>query len=146
MARYLLVAHQTAECDELMEAAGDLAREDPAAEFVLLVPATPITNLLVWEEGETLEVARRRAASARDRLQARGLRVAEARTGDPDPLAAIADEMHGGHRYAGIVVSTLPAGLSRWLRMDLLSRLRRQFPRQRLVHVTAQAPVDQASI
>jgi nucleotide-binding universal stress UspA family protein len=141
MARYLLVAHQTAECEELLDAAAGLANDDPFAEFVLLVPATPVVNLLVWEEGETQEVARNKAAAARARLEAKGLRVVDARHGDADPLAAIADEMHAGNGYSAIVVSTLPAGISRWLRMDILSRLHRHFPGHRLVHVEARTPV-----
>ncbi len=141
MARYLLVAHQTAQSDELIAAAADLARDDPLAEFVLLVPATPVGNLLVWEEGETMEVARRHAAAARERLEQRGLRIVEARPADPDPMAAIADEMHAGGRFAAIVVSTLPAGISRWLGMDVISRVRRNFPRHRVVHVTASRTV-----
>jgi hypothetical protein len=145
MAQYLLIAHQTAECDELLDAACDLASEDGDAEFVLLVPATPICNLLVWEEGETREVARHHAVSARARLEARGLRVADARPGDQDPTAAVADELHDGRRYAAIVLSTLAPGLSRWLRMDVPSRLRRNFPHQRVIHVTARAPIAVAS-
>src|SRR5205807_4856354 len=74
MARYLLIAHQTAECDEPHDAASDVAREDPDAEFVVLVPATPVGSLLVWEEGETNQVAQQRAAAARRHLEARGLR------------------------------------------------------------------------
>ena len=140
MAKYLLVAHQTAESPELLAAAHGLARDDPDAEFVLLVPATPVGTLLVWEEGATVEVARRRAASARARLEEHGLRVTDARTGDQDPMAAIADEMHAGERYDALVVSTLPAGVSRWLRMDLLSRVRRNFPRHHVIHVEAAAP------
>ncbi len=137
MARYLLVAHQTAQSDELTAAAQDLAREDALAEFTLLVPATPVVNLLVWEEGETLEVAWRHARASRDRLERHGLRVADARPADPDPMAAIADEMHPGGSFAAIVVSTLPAGMSRWLRMDVISRVRRNFPRHRVIHVAS---------
>jgi hypothetical protein len=137
MARYLLVAHQTAHSDELLDGARALAREDPAAEFVLLVPATPVSRLLVWEEGTTVEVAGRRAASARARMEANGLRVVDARGGDPDPVAAIGDEMNAGRRYAAVVVSTLPAGLSHWVRMDVLSRVRRNYPGLRVIHVLA---------
>ena len=140
MATYLLVAHQTAESEELLGAARELSREDHDAEFTLLVPATPVGRLLVWEEGATLEVARRRAASARARMEDWGLRVTDARVGDQDPMAAIADEMDAGRRYDVLVVSTLPAGVSRWLRMDLLSRVRRNFPGHRVIHVEAAAP------
>lgn len=136
MARYLLVAHQTAQSDELIAAAAELARQDALAEFCLLVPATPVSNLLVWEEGETMEVARRHTAAARARLVEHGLRVVDARPADADPMAAIADELHDGQRFAAVVVSTLPAGMSRWLRMDVISRVRRNFPSHRVIHVT----------
>lgn len=139
MAKYLLVAHQTAESEELLGAAKDLARDDPEAEFALLVPATPVGKLLVWEEGETVDVARRRALSAKARLERNGLRVEEARPGDQDPTAAIADEMHAGRQYDAIVISTLPAGVSRWLGMDVVSRVRRNFPRHRVIHVVSGA-------
>jgi hypothetical protein len=143
MARYLLVAHQTAQSDELREAAADLARDDTAAEFVLIVPATPVVNLLVWERGETHDVALRHAEAARQRLEEHGLRVVDARPADQDPMAAIEDELHAGGRFAAIVVSTLPAGRSRWLRMDVISRVRRNCPRYRVIHVAvAKAPTD----
>jgi hypothetical protein len=137
MSRYLLVAHQTAESEELLSSARELARRDPGAEFVLLVPATPIGSLLVWEEGETADVASRRAASARARLERGRLRVVEARSGDQDPVAAIGDEIHAGRRYAAIVVSTLPAGISRWVRMDVVSRVERNYPGLAVIHVVA---------
>src|SRR5690349_10167187 len=145
MSCYLLVAHQTAESDELLAAARELAQQDPEAEFVLLVPATPVGSLLVWEEGETAEVARRQARAGRARLEALGLRVADARTGDPDPVAAVGDELRDGRRYDAIVVSTLPAGMSRWLKLDVVSRLQRSFPGHRLVHVEAAVPRAQGS-
>jgi hypothetical protein len=139
MARYLLVAYQTARSDELLMAARDLARRDALAEFTLLVPATPVVSLLVWEEGETMEVARRHAAAGRARLEQHGLRVTDARPADQDPMAAIADEMDAGSTFAAIVVSTLPPGVSRWLRMDVISRVRRNFPRHRVIHVAVPA-------
>ena len=139
MARYLLVAHQTAESEELLATAQKLAGDDPQAKFTLLVPATPIGKLLVWEEGETVEVARRRAESARARLESHGVRVDAARTGDQDPTAAIADEMHAGHEYETIVISTLPAGVSKWLGMDVISRVRRNFPHHEVIHVVSVA-------
>jgi hypothetical protein len=141
MATYVLMAHQTALSEAPLRAAEDLAREDPAAEFVVLVPATPAAHLLVWEDGATAAVARRRAAAARAALEARGLRVVEARTGDADPVEALGDLLRASRRaYAGLVLSTLPPGLSRWLRMDVVSRVRRHYPSLRVVHVTSAAP------
>jgi hypothetical protein len=137
MGKYLLVAHQTAERHELLDAARDLAAHDPRARFTLLVPATTVGDLLTWEEGEAKDLARRRAQSAAEALQRNGLNVVGVRIGDADPVLAIEDEFLAGHRYDAIVISTLPVGLSRWIKMDVVSRLQRTRPRQRLIHVVA---------
>jgi hypothetical protein len=141
MARYLLVAHQTAERRELLDAALNLAAQDGHARFTLLVPATPVGDLLTWEEGETKDVARAKAKSAAATLQRHGIAVVGVRVGDPDPVSAVGDEFLAGGRYEAIVISTLPAGLSRWIKMDVVSRLQRAYPRLRLIHVIA----DEAS-
>ncbi len=135
MARYLVVAHQTAESLELRQAMSDLTATDPQADFVLLVPATPPASLLVWEEGEAREIAARRAASVRVSLEDAGFRVADARVGDANPLDAIRDQLREYRHYGAIIVSTLPKGVSAWLRMDLISRIRRVAPGYRVVHV-----------
>lgn len=140
MAKYLLVAHQTAQSSQLLAAAEELTREDPSAEFVLIVPATPVGDLLASEHGEAVEIARRRAESARAWLQDAGLRMVGAKVGDTDPVQAIADELQGGQRYAAIVLSTLPQGISGWLRTDVVSRVRRQFPSIRVEHVVSEMP------
>lgn len=148
MAHYLLVAHQTAESEELLATARYLAREDSRAEFVLVVPATPVNGVLVWERDETFEAARLCAASARSRMEGHGLNVTDARAGDQDPVAAVADELRTGAQFEAIVVSTLAPGLSRWLRLDVLSRLRRNYPHHRVLHVAPQRgarPVNTAN-
>ena len=136
MGSYLLVAHQTAESEELLSAARELHREDPTARFVMLVPATPVAHMLAWEEGETREVARRAADHARARLQEHGLEVVEATIGDADPVHAIGDELRRSRRrFTAIVLSTLPCGASRWLRLDVISRVRRHYSSIRVIHV-----------
>jgi hypothetical protein len=137
MGKYLLVAHQTAESRELLEAVKELAAQDSHAKFTLLVPATPVGDLLTWEEGETKEVARARARSAAAWLQGNGITVVGARVGDADPVSAIDDEYLAGGRYDTIVISTLPPGISRWIKMDSVSRLRRKRPRMHVIHVVA---------
>lgn len=139
MARYLVVAHQTAESDELRQRLIEFAAEDANAEFVLLVPATPVNDLLLWEEGRSDEAAHRRAQAARDHLESAGVRVVEAKVGDADPHAAIADELRSEPPYAAIVISTLPPGMSRWLRLDLPARVRRLAPQSQVVHVVGRA-------
>lgn len=137
MAKYLLVAHQTAERRELLDAARELAAQDSRARFTLLVPATPVGDLLVWDEGDTKEIAQARVRSAAAALNRNGIKVVEARVGDADPVLAVDDEFTAGRRYAAIVISTLPPGLSRWIKMDAVSRLRRTHPRVRLIHVVS---------
>jgi hypothetical protein len=146
VARYLLVAHQTAESPELIAAALDIARTDPLAEFTVLVPATPVPHLLVWEEGETKAAARRHASQAAGRLRLSGCRIREARIGDQNPVLAVEDELRRS-RYAAIVVSTFPARWSRWLKLDVISRINRSFPRQRLIHVISEPdPTSAAAV
>lgn len=137
MARYLIVAHQTADSPELRGQLDSIRRDDANAEFVILVPATPPAHLLVSEEGEAREVAERRAQSTRRRLEQAGFSIREAKVGDPNPLDAIRDELRLSPRYLAIVVSTLPVGISRWLGLDLITRLRRS-TRRSVIHVESQ--------
>ena len=140
MGRYLLVAHQTADSAELSSRVVELLGDDPAAEFVLLV-FTPI-GLLETVGGESrtpIEVARMRARHARSLLDSVGARVTAARIGSADPFVAVEEELRGGS-YDVVVISTLPHGISRWLRLDLPARVSRRFPRVRVIHVVASAP------
>jgi hypothetical protein len=41
--------------------------------------------------------------------------------GDPEPLMAIHDAVNLGD-YDEIIISTLPLGISRWLKLDLISK------------------------
>jgi hypothetical protein len=136
MARHLIVAHQTAGSPELVDRVLELAERDPKAEFVLLVPATPTGHLLHWEEGEARQLAALRAREASEALRTAGVEVVAARVGSHSPLEAVADELSMQPDYAGIVVSTFPPGLSRWLRVDLPNQLRRRF-RLPVEHVVA---------
>jgi hypothetical protein len=146
MARYLLVAHQTAESEELRAEVTALVQEDRQAQFVLLVPATPVGLLpAVGGEGRTaVQVARWRGARARALLEEVGARVTAVRIGSYDPLVAVEEELRAGD-YGVVVISTLPRGLSRWMRLDLPRKVARRFPSVKMVHVTAQPPMAAAS-
>ena len=111
MSNYLVVAHQTATSPELLRRASEIADRDSGALFTLLVPATPVVHLLTWEEGETQEVARLRAAEAKQRFESSALRVEAAKVGDASPMLAIEDELRKNPgKYDAIVLSTLPPG------------------------------------
>ena len=138
MARYLVVAHQTAESPELAQRVSSLAAGDPAAEFVLLVPATPVQHLLTWAEGEARAVAAQAAEDAKVRFEKAGVKVVRICVGDESPLQAIEDEIlaHPG-QYDTLVICTFPAGISRWLRLDLPSQAQRKFDLP-VIHIVAQ--------
>jgi hypothetical protein len=53
-----------------------------------------------------------------DGLREKGVEVKEAKVGDSDALAALADECNFND-YDEIIVSTLPLHLSKWLKLDL---------------------------
>jgi GABA permease len=112
------------------------------AEFWLVVPATPVKDLAsnampipmpVMGGTPTLpappEEARRLAQAKLDaavkKLTAAGVRVNGA-VGNPDPLLAVEEATATGE-FAEIIVSTLPARMSRWLHHDLPGRLERTF-------------------
>jgi predicted RNase H-like HicB family nuclease len=137
MSRYLIVTHQTALSADLQRKVSALVAEDPAAEFAVLVPELPGAPL-TWE-GETVDVARQRAEAAKTLLEEKaGARVSRIAVGGPEPLQAIADELGGHPGYDTLVICTLPPGLSRWLKLDLVHRAERRFG-LRVIHVVADA-------
>ena len=138
MTRYLVVAHQTAESPELLEVIGQLLQSEPRAEFALLVPATPVEHLLVWDETESRAVAAERASRAKALLGQEGAYVFRAVVGDASPMQAIGDELRAHPDYYGaIVIATFPAHISRWLRMDLPNQVKRAYGLP-VIHVEAQ--------
>lgn len=143
MSRYLVVAHQTATSQPLVEAVRSLARQEPTAEFVLLVPATHVEHLLTWTEGESHEIARRNADAACDLLNASGVHVTAAHVGDPSPLQAIDDELRDDPAYDALIISTLPPGTSRWLGLDVCTQAERRFGK-RVISVTADSQPSSA--
>jgi hypothetical protein len=115
--RVLVVANRTAESPELLAALKERAERDPVV-FTVVVPSTP--HGIAWAAdmhagGEEAEEHRR---AFLDRLRSEGLDVADAKIGDPDPLAAVQDESNFG-AYDEVIVSTLPLHVSKWLRVDL---------------------------
>ncbi|MGH7390001.1 MAG: hypothetical protein ACREM3_11190 [Candidatus Rokuibacteriota bacterium] len=138
MSRYLIVTHQTALSPALQRTVSALVAEDPAAEFAVLVPEAP--GLPVTWEGETVDVAGQRAEAARTVLEeTAGARVFRTAVGAPDPLRAITDELRMQPGYDTLVICTLPPGISRWLKLDLVHRAERKFG-LRVVHVVAETP------
>ena len=121
MARYLVVAHETVTSPELLKVVRGVREQDAEAEFVLLVPATPVRYLLFRksDENDAEANARKRGERAQAWFTKRGVPLSEVHVGAADPAEAIDREVAANPGYAGFIISTLPAENSRWLRMDL---------------------------
>ena len=124
MSRYLIIAHQTAESPELLQAVRAIVTRDPQARFVLLVPATRVEHLGVWTDGKAEEAAQASGESARGLWEAEGITLEDVRVGDASPVYAVQDCLAEGD-FDQVVVSTLPIGVSRWVKLDVVSQLRR---------------------
>jgi hypothetical protein len=111
--RVLIVAYRTAATPALLEAVRDRAARAPAC-FTLLVPR-PYWDPDTEEAALTLELALPLLDQAADD------RV-EGLVGDPDPLVAVQDAL-ARELFDEVIVSTLPARVSHWLRRDLPSRV-----------------------
>lgn len=124
----------------MLQAVMEINAHDLDAEFVIVIPATPL-NLLQQFEGTAKSargLAAQRAQSTLRHLETVGIRVRSTRIGNWDPYVAIEQELTND-KYDAIVLSTLPPGVSRWLRMDLPSRVARGHPEIRLVHVVSRS-------
>jgi len=111
--RVLIVAYRTAATPALLEAVRDRATRAPV-RFTLLVPR-PYWDPDTEEAALTLELALPLLDQAVDD------RV-EALIGDPDPFVAVHDAL-AREPFDEVIVSTLPARVSHWLRRDLPSRV-----------------------
>ena len=122
-ANVLVVAHKTAATTPLLEAVRERAAQSPA-RFHLVVPRQPhgLDKVADPEEhGE--EQARRVIADALPKLSAAAGHEVTGDLGDAEPLSAIQDAINLGN-YDELIVSTLPLGVSRWLKLDLISKAR----------------------
>jgi len=121
MTRYLVVAHETVTNRALLEQLRAVREQEGEAEFVLLVPATPVRHLLFrrGDEHDAEVAARKLADRARTLFAKRGVPLSDVRVGAADPVEAIDGEVEQDPGYAGFIISTLPEEKSRWLRMDL---------------------------
>jgi nucleotide-binding universal stress UspA family protein len=128
MPRILILANQTASSPELTNAVREIIKKDAATEFVLLVPATPVEDLLDWQDGDNEGVAKRTAQTAKEHLEGVGANVIRTEVGDPSPVKAIEDELQRHEeKYDGILISTLPLQRSRWVALDQPRRIERRF-------------------
>lgn len=141
MARYLLVLVDLAESPALVESATAISAADSDAEFVLLVPATPVSAIdcLMTPHVTAAQTARRRAQAARGELEAAGIKLEATRLGNMDPAVAVGDALRYA-RYSAVLVACTPRPLMHRLQRDLAARLARKFAPSRIIEVTRPAP------
>ncbi len=109
----LVVANRTASSDELLECMRSKASGEQHL-FIIVVPQE-------GGEGTAASRARARLVQLVDRAKAAGL-LAAGMIADPDPYTATMNAIQF-FRVDDIIVSTLPATRSGWLRADLVKRI-----------------------
>jgi hypothetical protein len=120
--RVLVVAHKTAAGPSLLDAVRARAAKGPCV-FTLLVP-NAAHGLLRVTDPEDRGTAEARAVLDRSLpalSEAAGAPV-EGIVGDPDPTAAVHDALNL-RGFDEVIVSTLSPRISRWLRLDLPSKV-----------------------
>ena len=122
-AKVLVVAHQTAATQPLLDAVHERAAQGPA-KFHLVVPRQAPGMHKVVDPQDTGEgEAQHVLADALPKLSGAAGHTVTGSIGDSEPLMAIQDAINLGH-YDEIIISTLPLGISRWLKLDLISKTR----------------------
>ena len=122
MQSVLVVANRTSASPTLLEAVSRRAAEG-SCTFTLLVPRSPHgLHRVVDPEDHGHAEAVAAIEHARPLLMEAAGAPVRTLIGSHDPLAAVEDALNAG-RYDEVVISTLPRRLSRWLHVDLVSKV-----------------------
>jgi GNAT superfamily N-acetyltransferase len=112
----LAVANRTAASPTFLEALKARATDLEQHVFIFVIPQE-------GGQGVAARQARARLTQVIDRARAAGL-ICAGMIGDPDPYTAVMNAVQF-FRVDDIVISTLPATRSGWMRADLIERVRR---------------------
>lgn len=120
--RVLVVAHKTAATPALLGAVRERAARGPCA-FSLLVPNVVhgLHGVVDPQDQDTAEAEAVLELALPLLEEAAGADV-EGMIGDSEPLAAIQDALNL-NGFDEVILSTLPARVSRWLKLDLPSKV-----------------------
>jgi GABA permease len=125
MRDYLVVANQTLTGEHLRDELRRRVDQGPC-RFHIVVPANRNPPGWTHTPDQARAIAEERLREAIDQFAELGAEV-DGQVGDERPLDAMLDALR---RWScdEVILSTLPAGGSRWLRMDLVSRASRVLP------------------
>lgn len=141
MGRYLIVANQTLGGEELLREVEERIERGEARFHVVVPMVEPTLEATDWApQDPAFGIPRRTAATtgaveeARRRSEHRLHAMIESITslggdadgevGSTDPVRAVSSVLDR-EGFDEVIVSTLPAGISRWLKLDLASRVAR---------------------
>ena len=120
--RVLVVAHRTAATRPLLDAVRDRAARGPST-FTLLVPnAAHGLHRVIDAEDQDAAEANAVLSEALPKLSDAAGSPVEGIVGDADPSAAVQDAINL-HGFDEIIISTLSPRVSRWLKLDLPSKV-----------------------
>ncbi|MGQ0824644.1 MAG: hypothetical protein ACT4OX_06380 [Actinomycetota bacterium] len=125
MARYLIVANRTLAGPQVIAEVLKIQAREPS-EFHLVVPASHAHS--GWSEGNATAHARANLERGLETLREAGV-DATGEVGDESPSLAVGDVMQRAQvqPFDAIILSTLPPGVSRWLKRDLPHRLAQRY-------------------
>lgn len=136
MRRYIVVAHKTLGGARLLEHVHELREEDPYCSFHLVVPEFhPMSG---WDEHSARVAAQATLDEMLERLAV--MRIgATGEIGDANPVYAVGTALRreGIDAFSGIIVSTLPKGLSMWLKIDVPRRMASAYTQLPVTHLVA---------
>jgi hypothetical protein len=121
--RYLVVANQTLGGDALLARLRELT-DGGTSEVHVVVPASADPTTAFHDHDADRGLAQRRLSEALERFGALDAAVT-GEVGDHRPVDAVGDVLRRGETFDRVIVSTLPGGVSRWLRLDAISRIER---------------------
>jgi hypothetical protein len=138
MRSYLVVAHRTLGGPHLLAELQRRREQDPYCTFHLVVPEHHPGGH-GWTDHSVMLAARANLDHMLERLAE--MRIgATGEVGDSNPVYAVGTVLRrdGADRYDGIILSTLPRGISRWWLFDVPKRMAAAYPTLPITHVVAE--------